>query len=152
MPSVLGCWLGGRKGIRPVKTEWWNVGMVIWDEVQTCIRPSRCHCHSLSLAPGNPDWFYLPGFLPFWYLLTRVVLDKFQNSSKTIVYVCVCDMSILHIGTRCTGSPMYTGPALIYLKKATCPVTSTEPWHNLCSASSVDVIVPTASDMSLNIV
>jgi len=21
-----------------------------------------CHCHSLSLAPVNPDWFYLPGF------------------------------------------------------------------------------------------
>ena len=26
-PSVLWrCWLGGRKGIRPVKTEWWDVG------------------------------------------------------------------------------------------------------------------------------
>jgi len=23
------CWLGGRKGIWPVKTEWWGVGMVI---------------------------------------------------------------------------------------------------------------------------
>ena len=23
---------------------------------------SRCHCHSLSLAPVNPDWFYVPGF------------------------------------------------------------------------------------------
>ena len=31
-------------------------------EVQTCIWPSRCHCHSLSLAPVNPDWSYLPGF------------------------------------------------------------------------------------------
>ena len=30
MPSVLRCcWLGGRKGIRPVKTEWWGAGMVI---------------------------------------------------------------------------------------------------------------------------
>ena len=29
-PSVLWrCWLGGRKGIRPVKTEWWGAGMVI---------------------------------------------------------------------------------------------------------------------------
>jgi len=42
--------------------EWWDVGMVIWDDVQTCIWPSRCQCHSLSLAPVNPDWFYLPGF------------------------------------------------------------------------------------------
>jgi len=31
------CWLGGRKGIRPVKTERWDVGVVVWDEVQTCI-------------------------------------------------------------------------------------------------------------------
>ena len=29
-PSVLRrCWLGGRKGIRPVKTEWWGAGVVI---------------------------------------------------------------------------------------------------------------------------
>ena len=30
VPSVLRrCWLGGRKGIRPVKIEWWGTGMVI---------------------------------------------------------------------------------------------------------------------------
>jgi len=30
MPSVLWrCWLGIRKGIRPVKTEWWGAGVVI---------------------------------------------------------------------------------------------------------------------------
>jgi len=23
------CWLGGRKGTRPVKTEWWGAGVVI---------------------------------------------------------------------------------------------------------------------------
>jgi len=28
--------------------------------------------------------------LPFWYLLTQVVQDKFQKSSKTVVCVCVC--------------------------------------------------------------
>jgi len=27
----------------------------VWGEVQICIWPSRCHCHSLSLAPVNPD-------------------------------------------------------------------------------------------------
>jgi len=36
--------------------------LCVWDEVQICILPSRCHCHSLSLAPVNPDWFYLPSF------------------------------------------------------------------------------------------
>jgi len=24
--------------------------------------PNLCHYHSLSLAPVNPDWFYLPGY------------------------------------------------------------------------------------------
>jgi len=33
----------------------------IWGEVQICIWPSWCHCHSLSLAPVNPDWFYQNG-------------------------------------------------------------------------------------------
>ena len=30
MPSVLWrCWLGGRKGIRPLKNKWWGAGVVI---------------------------------------------------------------------------------------------------------------------------
>jgi len=33
----------------------------VWSEVQTCIWPSWCHCHLLSLASVNPDWFYLSG-------------------------------------------------------------------------------------------
>jgi len=50
-PSVLwNCWLGGRKGIQPVKNlsggvlEWLSV----WSEVQTCICSSWSHCYSLS--------------------------------------------------------------------------------------------------------
>jgi len=63
------CWLGGRKGIQPVKKlsgemlAWLSV----WCEVQICIWPSWCHCHSLSLAPATapvkPDWSYFPGFI-----------------------------------------------------------------------------------------
>jgi len=43
IPSVLRrCWLGGSKGIRPVKkTEWWVLAWLsVWSEVQTCIWPS----------------------------------------------------------------------------------------------------------------
>jgi len=30
VPSVLRrCWLGGRKGMWPVKTEWWRAGVVV---------------------------------------------------------------------------------------------------------------------------
>ena len=37
--------------------EWLSV----WSVVLTCIRPSWCQRHSLSLASENPDWFYLSG-------------------------------------------------------------------------------------------
>jgi len=35
--------------------------LCVWVKVQICIWPSWCHWHSLSLAPVNWDWFYLPG-------------------------------------------------------------------------------------------
>ena len=45
------CWFSSRKGIWPVKTEWWDAGMSsVWIEVQNCILPGWWHCHSLSLA------------------------------------------------------------------------------------------------------
>jgi len=62
--SVRRCWLGSRKGIWPVKNclvRSWH-GYLSGVRVQIYIWPSWCHCHSLSLAPVNPDWFYLPGF------------------------------------------------------------------------------------------
>ena len=74
MPSVLWrCWLGGRKGIRPVKNMSGGVlaWLSVWSEMQTCIWPSWCQCHSLSLASVKSRLV-----LPFWYRLTRVVLDK----------------------------------------------------------------------------
>jgi len=43
----------------------------VWSEVQTCLWPSWCHCHSLSLAPVKSRLV-----LPFWYRLTPVVLKK----------------------------------------------------------------------------
>ena len=43
----------------------------VWSKVQTCIWPSWCHCHSLSIASVKSRLV-----LPFWYRLTRVVLDK----------------------------------------------------------------------------
>ena len=43
----------------------------VWSEVQTCIWPSWCHCHSLSFAPVKSRLV-----LPFWYRLTQVVLEK----------------------------------------------------------------------------
>ena len=43
----------------------------VWSKVHTCIWPSWCHCHSLSLASVKSRLV-----LPFWYRLTRVVSEK----------------------------------------------------------------------------
>ena len=43
----------------------------VWSEVQTCIRPSWCQCHSLSLASVKSRLVLL-----FWYRLTWVVPEK----------------------------------------------------------------------------
>jgi len=56
--------LGGWKGIQPVKNI--SGGMLawlcVWDKVQILHMAQLMHCHSLSLASVNPDWFYLLGF------------------------------------------------------------------------------------------
>ena len=59
----------------------------VWSEVQTCIWPSWCHCHSLSLASVKSRLV-----LPFWYRLTRVVLDKGPLNGRVCVYCCVCSV------------------------------------------------------------
>ena len=54
----------------------------VWSEVQTCIWPSWCHCHSLSLASVKSRSVF-----PFWYRLTRVVPDK--GLLNRCMYVCM---------------------------------------------------------------
>jgi len=51
--------------------------------VQTCIWPSWCHGHSLSLTSVKSRLV-----LPFWYWLTRVVPEK--GPLNGFVCVCVC--------------------------------------------------------------
>ena len=43
----------------------------VWSAVQTCMWPSWCHCHSLTLASVKSRLVW-----PFWYRLTRVVPDQ----------------------------------------------------------------------------
>ena len=87
LPSVLWhCRLGGRKGIWLVKKLSSEVlaWLSVWSKVQTCIWPSWCHCHSLSLAPVKSRLV-----LPFWYRLTWVVPDIGPLNGC----VCVCNLS-----------------------------------------------------------
>ena len=51
------CTMGGEPMCRPQGETLQEV-----EGSKSCIWPSRCHCHSLSLAPVNPDWFYPSGF------------------------------------------------------------------------------------------
>ena len=104
-PSVLWCcWLGGRKGIRPVKQLSGGVlaWLSVWSEVQTCIWPSWCHCHSLSLASVKSRLV-----LPFWYRLTRVVLDKGPLNG------CVCVVIIY--GLHSSAFPLNDSQCLLFL-------------------------------------
>ena len=55
----------------------------VWSEVLTCICPSWCQCHSLSLASVKSRLV-----LPFWYRLTRMVPD--EGPLNRCVCVCVC--------------------------------------------------------------
>jgi len=66
--SVLWCyWLGDRKGIQPVKTEWWDAGMVMClsqgadlHMAQLMPLPLTISCSSKSRLV-LPSWFYLSG-------------------------------------------------------------------------------------------
>jgi len=84
MPSVLWrCWLGGSKGIRPVKKLSGEVlaWLSVWSEVQTCICSSWCHCHSLSLASVKSRLV-----LPFWYRPAHLG----SPGKMAVKRVCVC--------------------------------------------------------------
>ena len=61
VPSVLWhCWLSGRMGIRPVKTEWWGTGVVI------CLERGANDLHMVQLMPLPPHLFLLQEN-PYWF-------------------------------------------------------------------------------------
>jgi len=61
--SALTLLAGWQEGLPACKTlEWWGAGMdMCLGQSSDLHMASCCHCHSLSLAPVNPDWFYLSG-------------------------------------------------------------------------------------------
>ena len=88
-----------------------------WSEVQTCIRPSWCRCHSLSLASVKSRLV-----LPFWYWLTRVVPLNWCRPMYvcTGAYVCmnVCMAAVIswhRYGTELRHCHrVYTGAAVVW--------------------------------------
>jgi len=75
----------------------------VWSEVQTCIWPSGCHCHSLSLASVKSRLV-----LPFWYRPTRVVPEK--GLLNDCVYI--------RWGAQCPLTPLGKYSGLIRLAAA----------------------------------
>jgi len=70
--------------------------LFVWSNVQICIWPSWCHCHSLSLASVKSRLV-----LPFWYRLTRVVPDRGPLNGCVCVCVCMC-LKRDHLGDNCS--------------------------------------------------
>jgi len=73
LPSVLWhCWLGSRKGIRPVKTAWWDAGVVICLGRGADLHIAQLMPLSLTVSCSSNSRL----ILPFWYRLTHVVSNK----------------------------------------------------------------------------
>ena len=84
--SAWHCWLGGRKGIRPVKkTEWWDAGMVMCLGKGADLYMAQLMPLPLTISCSS----ILRLVLPFWCWLTQVVSDKIQEGHKTVVCVYV---------------------------------------------------------------
>ena len=74
--------------------------LYVWSDVQICIWPSWCHCHSLSLASVKSRLV-----LHFWYWLTWVVPDK--GPLNGCVCVCVILASSSHWYCACDSSAFW---------------------------------------------
>jgi len=79
--------LGGRKGIRPVKIEWWGVGMGIG----LCQGADLHMAQLMPLPPTVSSSVKSRLVLPFWYQLTRVVLDKGPLNRSGLVMAALCN-------------------------------------------------------------
>ena len=112
------CWLGGRKGIRPVKN--WVVGC--WHGY---LSGARCR---LAYGPANATATHCLAsvksrlVLPFWYWLTQVVPEK--GPLNWCVYMCVCysrhrqqhlpNKSLLRFPTRFVDTSSWTTFRLVF--------------------------------------
>jgi len=89
------CWLGGGKGIRPVKTEWWGAGMV------TCLELGA----DLHMAQLMPLPFTVSCFNKIQIGFAFLVLAYPGSPGKRAVKrVCVC----VCVASECSGQEQVT--------------------------------------------
>ena len=77
--------------------EWWSV----WSKVQMiCIWPSWCHCHPIISCSST-----IQNGLPFWCLLTQVVLEKRPLNGCSSCFLCEGHTLNIHaVQTACVKS------------------------------------------------
>jgi len=85
------CWLGGRKGNRPVKTEWWDAGLVMCLGQGADLRMAQLMPLPLTISCSSKSRLVLP----FWCWLTCVVRDKTEEGRKMVVCDCVCVVCVI---------------------------------------------------------
>ena len=92
LPSVLWhCWLGGRKGIRPVKTEWWGAGVVV------CLEQGA----GLHMAQLMPLPLTVSCFSKIQIGFTFLVLAHLGSpGQRAVKRVCVCMCVCVQLYTR----------------------------------------------------
>jgi len=93
--SALTLWLGGMKGIRPVKTEWWGAGVVVCLE-----RGADLHMSQLMPLPLTVSSFSKIK-IGFTFLVPAHPGNPGQRAVK-LVCVCVCvPIYVIHVGRIC---------------------------------------------------
>jgi len=151
VPSVLWrCWLGGRKGIWPVKN--WVVGC--WRGYMSGSRGRFAYGPVMQLSITISCSSKSRLVLPFWCRLTRVVPDKIQEGRKMVVCVCVCvcgnrylllnatTTTISQLSGLCPGQPGWAGtrrnihsltPIVVINHPLSASSIFYDPWHPSCS-------------------
>jgi len=109
LPSVLWhYWLGIMKGIRPVKTELWGVGVSRY--------LSGAMCKLYPRTPSSLASFKSRLGIPFWYWLTQVVPEKRCSSSSIFI-----DCSAV--------SQFYWGYFHFHISIFACSAIKLNQWH-----------------------
>ena len=107
----------------------------VWNEVQSCMWPSWCHCHSLSLASVKSRLVYLSG-------TSSPVPEKGPLNGWVCVYVCVCveivvdNYVLVMLVMMCQGNVSIVTPVSAGIN--VCPWLR---WSGLCRGSGTQSAV-----------
>jgi len=88
-----------RKSIRPVKIDWWGVGVVICQWGADCLHNSPADA-TATQTPSSLASFKSRLVLPFWCRLTHIVLEKRSLNGCISSSCCQNDQSLLCMYVR----------------------------------------------------